>query len=228
VPGGLDWPDGPLPGVPGAAARAAAAGAAAARGPWRRTRPFWGGALVTAGAAATLLSEKAPLPLMIHIGVQGMAGYLVPVIQLLCGLLLWFHPAQKTFYSILAVLLALGSWITSNLGGFFIGMLLGVAGGSLAFAWEPLGHPPAPRPAPRPPRPQPPPPPPPLPPTAGLSIIRNPPEPEPEPQPKPEPGPGREQAPKPGTRWSPRRTRRPGNGVLAPLSTPPSAHGTTR
>src|SRR5262249_43971690 len=113
---------------------------------WRRTRPFWGGAFVIAGATVTLLSERAPLPLIVHIGIQGMASYLVPVLLLLCGLLLWFNPAQKTFYSIVAVLLALGSWITSNLGGFFIGMLSGVIGGSLAFGWDRINRPPATRP----------------------------------------------------------------------------------
>ena len=143
---------------------------------WRHGRPFWGGVFVVAGAAVTLLSERAPLPLMVHIGVQGVAGYLVPVMLLVCGLLLWFHPAQRTFYSILAVLLALGSWITSNLGGFFGGMLLGLLGGSLGFAWERRDSPPATRPA-RPP--------PPLP-SAGVSIILGNPEPEPQPEPQPE------------------------------------------
>jgi hypothetical protein len=108
---------------------------------WRRTRPFWGGLLVLLGGAEILLSERAPLPLVIHIGLQGLAGYLVPLISLLCGALLWFHPVQRTFYSLLAVLLALGSWITSNLGGFFIGMLLGVIGGALAFGWADGGWP---------------------------------------------------------------------------------------
>jgi hypothetical protein len=103
---------------------------------WRRSRPFWGGLLVIFGAAVILLSERGPLPLMVHIGLQGLAGYLVPVIMLLAGLLLLFHPEQRIFYSLIAVVSSLGSWITSNLGGFFVGMLLGVVGGSLAFAWE--------------------------------------------------------------------------------------------
>jgi hypothetical protein len=102
---------------------------------WRHSRPFWGGLLVLAGGAEILLSERAPLPVVIHVGIQGLAGYLVPAILLLCGLLLWFTPEQRSFYSILAVLLSLGSWITSNLGGFFVGMALGLVGGSLAFAW---------------------------------------------------------------------------------------------
>jgi hypothetical protein len=110
---------------------------------WRRSRPFWGGLLVLLGGAEILLSERAPLPVVIHVGIQGLAGFLVPAILLLCGLLLWFTPEQRTFYSILAVLLSLGSWITSNLGGFFVGMALGLVGGSLAFAWARGNGPPA-------------------------------------------------------------------------------------
>jgi hypothetical protein len=100
--------------------------------------------LVLLGGAEILLSERAPLPVVIHVGIQGLAGYLVPAVLLLCGLLLWFTPEQRTFYSILAVLLSLGSWITSNLGGFFVGMALGLVGGSLAFAWARGNGPPAP------------------------------------------------------------------------------------
>jgi Family of unknown function (DUF6114) len=102
---------------------------------WRRTRPFWGGLLVTGGAGEILMSEHGPISLVIHIGIQGLAGYLIPVMMLLCGVLLWFNPAQRAFYSLLSIVLALGSWITSNLGGFFIGMLLGIVGGALAVAW---------------------------------------------------------------------------------------------
>jgi len=102
---------------------------------WRRTRPFWGGLLIIGGACEILMSERGPVALVIHIGIQGLAGYLIPVMLLLCGVLLWFNPAQRAFYSLLAIVLALGSWITSNLGGFFLGMLLGLVGGALAFAW---------------------------------------------------------------------------------------------
>ncbi len=102
---------------------------------WRHTRPFWGGLLVTLGGVEILVSERAPLPLVIHIGLQGLAGYLTPAILVICGLLLLFHPVQRVFYSLLAIVLSLGSWITSNLGGFFVGLLLGLIGGCLAFAW---------------------------------------------------------------------------------------------
>ena len=112
---------------------------------WRHNRPFWGGLLVLLGGGEILLSERAPIPVVIHVGIQGLAGFLVPAILLLCGVLLWLTPEQRTFYSILAVLLSLGSWVTSNLGGFFVGMALGLVGGSLAFAWARGNGPPAPQ-----------------------------------------------------------------------------------
>ncbi|MEU1285962.1 DUF6114 domain-containing protein [Kitasatospora sp. NPDC005856] len=104
---------------------------------WRGGRPFWGGLLVTLGGAEILFTLKAPLPVILHIGMQGLAGYLVPAVMMLCGLLILFNPAQRLFYSILAVLASLASWVTSNLGGFVIGMLLGVIGACLTFGWLP-------------------------------------------------------------------------------------------
>jgi hypothetical protein len=107
---------------------------------WRRTRPFWGALLILLGAAEILASIRAPLPVVLHVGPQGLAGYLVPLLMLLCGILLLANPAQRTFYSIVSIVMALASWLTSNLGGFLVGLLLGVVGGSLAFGWAPAGQ----------------------------------------------------------------------------------------
>jgi hypothetical protein len=104
---------------------------------WRADRPFWGGLLLTLGGAEILLTEKASLKVVMHIGIQGVAGYLLPSVMLLCGLLILFNPAQRLFYSIIGILLSLGTWVTSNLGGFIIGLLLGVTGSCLAFGWLP-------------------------------------------------------------------------------------------
>jgi Family of unknown function (DUF6114) len=102
--------------------------------------------VVTASACEIMLTEHGPLSIVVHIGIQGLAGYLIPFMLLLCGVLLWFSPGQRPFYSLLAIVLSLGSWLTSNLGGFFLGMLLGLVGGTLAFAWTPDsdGEPPEP------------------------------------------------------------------------------------
>jgi uncharacterized protein DUF6114 len=104
---------------------------------WQAGRPFWGGLLLTLGGTEILLTEKASLKVVMHIGMQGLAGYLLPAVMLLCGLLILFNPAQRLFYSIVGVLLSLGTWLTSNLGGFLIGLLLGAAGSCLAFGWLP-------------------------------------------------------------------------------------------
>ncbi|MEU8511686.1 DUF6114 domain-containing protein [Kitasatospora sp. NPDC048722] len=135
---------GPGPDVAPAPGSAPTAGAAAAVAParpvkrdWRGQRPFWGGLLVTLGGAEILFTLRAPLPVVLHMGMQGIAGYLVPAVMVLCGLLIVFNPAQRLFYSFVAVLAALGSWLTSNMGGFLFGMLLGVIGACVTFGWVP-------------------------------------------------------------------------------------------
>jgi hypothetical protein len=104
---------------------------------WRHARPFWGGLLIALAGAEILVTVKAPLPVIVHVGMQGLAGYLVPLLLLLCGVLLIVNPAQRLFYSLVAAFLTLASWLTSNLGGFLVGLLLGLIGSALAFAWSP-------------------------------------------------------------------------------------------
>lgn len=93
------------------------------------------------GGGWILATVKAPLPVILHIGVQGTAAFVVPLLILLSGALLWFNPSQRLFYSIIGLVMSLVSWLTSNLGGFFLGMLLGMIGGSLAFSWTPRKKP---------------------------------------------------------------------------------------
>ncbi|WP_433384325.1 DUF6114 domain-containing protein [Actinoplanes sp. CA-142083] len=111
---------------------------------WRHARPFWGGLLVFLGGFEIFMTVKAPLPVVVHVGMQGFIGYLLPIVLGLLGILLVFNPAQRIFYSLLAAVLALASWITSNLGGFIFGMLLALVGAALAFAWSPDKYRPAP------------------------------------------------------------------------------------
>jgi hypothetical protein len=110
-------------------------GADAERARWWRRRPFWGGLFTLLGGTEILVTVRAPLPIMMHVGMLGLAGMLVPIIVILCGLLLWINPAQHVFYAVIAALLTLASWVTSNLGGFFLGMILGLVGAALGVAW---------------------------------------------------------------------------------------------
>jgi hypothetical protein len=110
---------------------------------WRRSRPFWGGLLLLLGGLEMLLIPltgvlaRGQIKLVIYVGIGGVFGILIGALLIACGLALWFTPVHKTFYAIAGLLLSLLSFIGTNLGGFFIGMLLGIVGGSLAFAWTP-------------------------------------------------------------------------------------------
>jgi hypothetical protein len=131
----------PAAGKPAAEARARAASAWQAFRAWRRSRPFWGGLLLLLAGieliASPLLSVLAhgSVKVVIYIGVGGVFGVLIGGLLVACGLLIWFHPVQRVFYAIAGVLLAVASFVATNLGGFFFGMLLGVTGASLSFGW---------------------------------------------------------------------------------------------
>ncbi|OON82808.1 DUF6114 domain-containing protein [Streptomyces tsukubensis] len=108
---------------------------------WRRRRPFWGGLLVLLGGGEILFSQQAKISIVLKAGAESLAGYVLPMVMVVCGLLILFNPMHRLFYSIIGVLCSLATWITSNLGGFVIGMLLGVIGCSLSFGWLPNQEP---------------------------------------------------------------------------------------
>ncbi|GAA2595980.1 DUF6114 domain-containing protein [Actinomadura fulvescens] len=105
---------------------------------WRRTRPFWGGVFAVLGGIELIAIPLAPMPVTIHQGMAGVASWLIGALLIAAGVLLWFQPAQRSFFGILIVLLSLASFLTSNFGGFLLGLLLGLAGGAMGFAWSPL------------------------------------------------------------------------------------------
>jgi hypothetical protein len=111
---------------------------------WRRSRPFWGGLLLILAGLEMLLIPltgvltRGPIKLVIYVGIGGVFGVLIGGLLVACGVALWFNQAHKTFYAIAGLLLAILSFTGTNLGGFFIGMLLGIVGGSLAFGWTPI------------------------------------------------------------------------------------------
>jgi hypothetical protein len=121
---------------------------------WRRARPFWAGLFTLLGGLQIYLSTQLSLGnIQLKIGLEGFQSYVIPLVLVLCGLLIWFTPQQRIFYGILAAVVSVYSFIGVNFGGFFIGMLLGIVGGALAVAWTPVKPAPAPPPAEEPPPP---------------------------------------------------------------------------
>ncbi|MFG1652989.1 DUF6114 domain-containing protein [Micromonospora sp. NPDC049275] len=105
---------------------------------WRRSRPFWGGLFTILAGAEILSTTKVSLAgLTLQMGPTGFLSWLIPTILVTCGLLMWLSPTQRIFYAVVGAVTAVYSLIGVNLGGFFIGMLLGMVGSALGFAWVP-------------------------------------------------------------------------------------------
>ncbi|MEU1237739.1 DUF6114 domain-containing protein [Micromonospora aurantiaca] len=105
---------------------------------WQRSRPFWGGLFIILAGVEMLASTRLTLNgLSFSSGATGLLSLLIPGILVTCGVLLWLSPPQRLFYSIVAAITTVYSLIGLNLGGFFVGLLLGIVGSALAFAWVP-------------------------------------------------------------------------------------------
>ncbi len=108
---------------------------------WRRSRPFWGGLLCILGGTIIVYGPATVWRFLLVSGGVVWAGLLTGAIIVLMGLVLWFAPGQRTLAGLLAVVLSVASLVSANLGGYFIGMLLGIVGGALGLAWAPIRAP---------------------------------------------------------------------------------------
>ncbi|MEV7420829.1 DUF6114 domain-containing protein [Streptomyces sp. NPDC089919] len=105
---------------------------------WRRTRPFWGGLLLVLGGTELLLVPLSPLTILVSLGLGGLAAIGIGLALIAAGLFLWFLPGARHYVALHALLLSVLSFAATNLGGFLVGMLLGIAGSALGFGWTPL------------------------------------------------------------------------------------------
>ncbi|MFC7154466.1 DUF6114 domain-containing protein [Halomarina halobia] len=104
---------------------------------WKRERPFWGGVLLIVSG---LLIGIIPLDLAVKFALVpaefAYIGLIFTVFVLLCGVFALAQPELASFFGVAGMLIAVAS-IFGALGGFVIGSIVGVAGGSLCVAWEP-------------------------------------------------------------------------------------------
>lgn len=115
---------------------------------WRHTRPFWAGVFVILSGIVIISYPLGPWPAMMAIGSSALTGIVIGLILIVGGLFYWFAPHQKSFVSIILMLCSILSFVASNLGGFFLGMILGMIGSAWGFGWkQPKSV--APRPSPR-------------------------------------------------------------------------------
>ncbi|MEV4999936.1 DUF6114 domain-containing protein [Nocardioides sp. LML1-1-1.1] len=102
---------------------------------FRRTRPFWGGLWCLAAGAWIIRSMFFSFVLAVSGGWSYSAGYILGGGLVLIGLVSWFAPHYRTLLGIMAVLLALAAFVAANLGGYLLGSVLGILGGSMVWAW---------------------------------------------------------------------------------------------
>ncbi|WP_407288864.1 DUF6114 domain-containing protein [Streptomyces sp. BP-8] len=102
---------------------------------WRRTRPFWAGLLLMCGGAELLLVPLSPLTVLVSLGLGGLAALGIGLALIVAGLFLWYAPAAHHYVSVHALILSVLSFAATNLGGFLVGMGLGIAGSAMGFGW---------------------------------------------------------------------------------------------
>lgn len=104
---------------------------------WRRSRPCWAGVITLAAAYELVAVPHLKLGgVTIQQGIAGIATWLMAALMALMAMVMWFQPQLRVIAGVSTILFALASFLTSNLGGFLLGMLLGLVGGSLAVGWD--------------------------------------------------------------------------------------------
>lgn len=105
---------------------------------WRRSRPFWGGVTAILAGLELYGLTAAPFSLMVIQGVAGISALVICVLLILLAVVTWLQPHLRTATGLSIVVLSLASILLTNLGGFLLGMLLGLHGGASIAAWKPL------------------------------------------------------------------------------------------
>ncbi|MGW7576969.1 DUF6114 domain-containing protein [Streptomyces sp. NPDC054765] len=105
---------------------------------WRTGRPFWGGLVTVIAGAEICAIPLAPLKIMLQQGIAGIPSVLMGLVMIVMALSAWFAPHYRGLAGVLTVLCAAAALVMSNLGGFLIGTVLGILGGSMIFAWQPV------------------------------------------------------------------------------------------
>lgn len=104
---------------------------------WRRGRPFFAGlSVLIAGVEITLITRSG-LDKLLRMGLPGVSTMFISVFLALFAVTIWFFPAYRVFSGIASIMLGLLSLVASNIGGFALGFLLAMFGGSFAVAWTP-------------------------------------------------------------------------------------------
>src|SRR5699024_4848372 len=102
---------------------------------WRNQRPYWGATLTL---LAVFLILYIPLKLYAIARIPGslvFIGFLFAGLTLIIGTLAYIYPQFSTVFGVITIFLSVLS-IMGALGGFIVGTILGIVGGSFLIAWS--------------------------------------------------------------------------------------------
>ncbi|MGV3488804.1 MAG: DUF6114 domain-containing protein [Tuberibacillus sp.] len=102
---------------------------------WRKSRPFWGATLSLLSGLIILWIPAHLYSIMLMPGNFAFIGLLFGGLIVLLSILGYFFPQFNIVFGILTIFLSVLS-IMGALGGFLIGTILGIIGGSLSLAWK--------------------------------------------------------------------------------------------
>jgi hypothetical protein len=106
---------------------------------WRRQRPFAGASLMILAGLLVLWGPASLMRFALFPGNLIWAGLLVGALLFTMGLIQLFAPSYALITGAVGIVLSLISLIVA-LGGFGLGMILGLIGGALGVAWKPKGR----------------------------------------------------------------------------------------
>lgn len=102
---------------------------------YRRTRPFWGALWTVAAGAWILRAASFPVEIALLGQPSPSAHYVMGGGLILFGALACVTPYYRSLCGLMSFLLALVAFPTASLGGYFLGTLFGLLGGSMIWAW---------------------------------------------------------------------------------------------
>jgi hypothetical protein len=107
---------------------------------WSGQRPWLAALLTILGGLAIAAIPNSDFSVVVLPGLAGLSGLFLGTLIVACGLFLLFSPQIHGLIGLATVMLSLIAFITTNLGGLIIGMVLGIVGGSMGFAWIAPDH----------------------------------------------------------------------------------------
>ena len=102
---------------------------------WRKSRPFWGATLSLLAGIIILYIPIQLLNIAFAPGNMVVIGLIFGGLIILMGVLGYFYPKFNVVFGIVTIFLSVLS-VMGALGGFLIGTILGIVGGSLSIAWK--------------------------------------------------------------------------------------------